>query len=80
MVRQFFREELNPIGISDRTAYKIDKILYNMVRRGIREYLVRWRGYIQDFDSCVHAASVKYIRKFGDAESLLRYSVQQRLA
>jgi hypothetical protein len=41
---QFYREELAPVRITDRTAYKIDKILDKRVRRDIREYLVRWRG------------------------------------
>jgi len=39
---QSFREELTPVRITDRTAYKVDKILNKKVKRGIREYLVRW--------------------------------------
>jgi len=58
---QFYREQLTPVRVTDRTAYKIDKILDKRVRRGIREYLVRWLGYSQDFDSSVPAASVKNI-------------------
>jgi predicted amino acid dehydrogenase len=38
---QFYREELTPLRITDRSAYKIDKILDKRVRRGILEYLVR---------------------------------------
>jgi len=55
---QFYREELTPVRITDRTFYKMDKILEKRVRHGIREYLVRWRRYSQDFDSWVPAASV----------------------
>ena len=39
---QFYREELTPERITDRTSYKIDKTLDKRVRRGIREYRVRW--------------------------------------
>jgi len=39
----------------------MDKILDKKVRSGIGEYLVRWRGYYQDFDTWVPAASVKNI-------------------
>ena len=42
---QFYREELTPVRITDRISYKIDKILDNRVRRGIRECFVRLRGY-----------------------------------
>jgi hypothetical protein len=60
---QFYNEELTPMRISRRTNLKIDKILSTRVRRGIREYLVRWKGYGPDFDSWVNAASVKNINK-----------------
>jgi hypothetical protein len=49
------------VRITKRTTFKIDKILSTNVRRGIREYLVRWKGYGPDFDSWVNAAGVKKI-------------------
>jgi len=58
---QFYREELIPVRITDRAAYKIRKILDKRVTRSIGEYLVRWRGYSQDFDSWVPATSVRNI-------------------
>ena len=58
---QFYQEELTPVRITKLTAYKIDKILHERVRRGITEYLVRWRGYTKDFDSWIPASSVKNI-------------------
>jgi len=41
---QFYREEMTPVRIADRPVYKINKILDRKFRRGIREYIVRWRG------------------------------------
>jgi hypothetical protein len=58
---QFYGEELTPVRISKRTKFQIDKILRTRVRRGIREYLVRWKGYGPDFDSWIKATSVKNI-------------------
>jgi len=58
---QFYAEELTPVRISKETTYKIDKILDKRVRRGIKDYLVRWIGYSKDFDSCIPAYSVKDI-------------------
>ena len=51
--------KLTRVRVTRRTVYKIDKILNKRVRRGILEYLVRWRGYSKDFDSWVPASSAK---------------------
>ena len=42
--RQFFNEVLTPVHITKRTMFQILKILSARVKRGIREYVVRWRG------------------------------------
>jgi hypothetical protein len=58
---KFYNEDLKPVRITKHTIFKIIKILDTSVRRGIREYLVRWKGYGPDFDSWIIAASVKNI-------------------
>jgi len=58
---QFYREKLTPVRITYRTSYKINKILDKRVSSGIREYLVRWQDYGQDFEYWVPADSVKNI-------------------
>jgi hypothetical protein len=46
----FYAEEFPPVKITIKTQYLGNKLLDWLVRRGIREYLVRWRGYGQAFD------------------------------
>ena len=58
---QVYSEELVPVRITKQITYKIDKILNKRVRRGILEYLVRWRGYGAHFDSWVPATDVQSV-------------------
>ena len=46
---QFYGEELTLVSILKRTKFQLYKILRIRVRRGIREYIVRWKGYGPDF-------------------------------
>jgi len=58
---QFYSEELVPVRVTKQTTYKIDKILDKRVRRGILEYIVRWRGYGAVFDSWVPATDIQSV-------------------
>ena len=65
---QFYSEELVPVRITKQTTYKIDKILDMRVRRGILEYLVRWRGYGADFDSWVPTTDIVCVNRDKDRD------------
>jgi len=58
---QFYSVGLTHVRITSRTTYKINKILDEIVRRGIPEVLHSWQGCVRDFDSWIPAASVKNI-------------------
>ena len=58
---QFYGEEMISVFISKQTLYSIYEILDKRVRHNISEYLVRWRGYSQDFELWILSSSVKNI-------------------
>ena len=59
---QFYREQLSLIRVTRSTAWKIDKLLDNRVRRWILLQLVRWRVYSREFSSCIPDSSEKDLR------------------
>jgi len=71
---QFYQEELTRFRVPRRTVYKIDKKPNKRVRRGILEYLVRWRCYSKDFDSWIPASNVIDVPR--RSETLLRDVVE----
>ena len=68
---QFYAQELRPVLITKNTTYAVDKILRTRLRRGILEYLVRWRGCSTAFDTGPKASSLKHGRR---SKPLLRDS------
>jgi hypothetical protein len=58
---QFYEEELTPVRISEDTQFQIDKILRTRVKRGIKQFLVRWKRYSADFDEWIPTSYVRQI-------------------
>jgi hypothetical protein len=58
---QFYEEELTPVRIMEQTQFQIDKIFATRVRRGIKQHLVRWKGYNKDFDIWIPASGIRKI-------------------
>ena len=56
-----FYEELTPLRITKQTQFQIDKILATRTKRGIKQHLVRWKGYNKDFDSWIPASDIQKI-------------------
>ena len=57
----FYEQELQKIVVTPNTEYRIEKILKQ--RKGGREYLVRWAGYDESFDSWVPAKDVHSVQQ-----------------
>ena len=48
----FYESELQKI-IKNDDAYRVEKILRKRKRKGVEEYLVKWKGYADKFNSWV---------------------------
>jgi hypothetical protein len=58
---QYYEEEITSLPITKQTQFQIDKILARRVRRGIKQHLVRWKGYNKDFDSSIPASDIQKV-------------------
>jgi hypothetical protein len=56
---QFYTEEVSPLIVTKNTVYHIDKIMRKRIRNGSSEVFVKWRGYLDEFNSWIHAKAVK---------------------
>jgi transposase InsO family protein len=55
----FYENELQKVLIDDNMLWKIEKIIKKRTRKGEKEYLIRWMGFGQAFDSWVSSSEVK---------------------
>ncbi len=59
--RQFQNYEPVKLTVSPQTEFRIDKMVRTRKKGGIKEHLVKWRGYEETFDSWVDATDIKRI-------------------
>jgi hypothetical protein len=58
---QFYNYELVKVTVSPQTEFQIDKIVRTRNKSGIKQHLVKWRGYDETFNSWVKASDIKKI-------------------
>jgi len=56
---QFYNYELVKVVVSSQTEFQIDKILRTRNKDGIKQHLVKWRGYDETFNSWVNVSDIK---------------------
>ena len=61
MEGQFYSYELVKVTVSPQTEFQIDKIVRTRDKGGIKQHLVKWRGYDETFSSWVDASDIKGI-------------------
>ena len=59
----FYEQELQNIIKNDSDFYRIENVIKSRMRGKRREYLVKWLGYSNDFNSWVPEDNVKHISK-----------------
>jgi hypothetical protein len=56
---QFINYELVKVNVLPASEFQIDKIVRTRTKGGIRQHLVKWRGYDETFNSWVSASDIK---------------------
>lgn len=57
----FYEYEVQKVIIQPHKTYKVDKILKTRGRDASKEYLVKWRGYSEEFNSWIPASDLQAI-------------------
>lgn len=55
----FYQPELQKVNKESDTTWKIEKIMKERKRNGVKEALVRWLGWPKKFDSWVTESDIK---------------------
>jgi hypothetical protein len=58
---RFYNCELVKIAVTPQTEFQIDKIVRTRTKGGIKQYIVKWRGYDKNFNSWVCASDISKI-------------------
>ena len=58
---QFYNYELGKVVVSPKTEFEIDKILRTRNRNGIKQLLVKWKGYDKTFNSWVNSSDIRKV-------------------
>ena len=56
---QFYNYELVKVTVSPDTEFQIDKIVRTRKNGGIKQHLVKWKGYNETFNSWINASDIK---------------------
>jgi len=56
---QFYNYELVKVTLSPQTEFQIDKIVRTRNNNGIKQHLVKWRGYDATYNSWMNATDIK---------------------
>ena len=57
----FYNYVLVKVAVSPQTEFEIDKIVRTRNKGGIKQHLVKWKGYDETFNSWVNASDIKKI-------------------
>jgi len=56
---QFYNYELVKVTVSPQTEFRMDKIVRRRNNGGIKQHVVKWRGYDATFNSWINATDMK---------------------
>jgi hypothetical protein len=58
---QFYNYEFVKVTVSSQTEFQIEKLPRTRKKDGIKQHLVKWKGYDETFNSWVNASDIKRI-------------------